>query len=183
MLEKKTIFAIVLGVVAVGVVVYQVVNISPSGPKSITSAIAAPTPSPIVSESKAPAVSVQVASETPTVDDYDSLIERLKEADLDYKSRRFRNPMTPLISEAELAKSSIWGPASRVELGPTNALSLGYSIEGIVWNEMQPMALINDQVVAVGELLDDGSLITEITRDTVRFTKDGEKYFLVLREE
>ena len=69
-------------------------------------------------------------------------------------------------------------------MGWTNAVAKGYSIEGIVWDEAAPpLAIINDQVVGVGESLDDGSRITEITADTVRFTKDGSKYYLVFREE
>ena len=60
---------------------------------------------------------------------------------------------------------------------------MGYTLEGIVWGEIDSFALVNNQVVGVGEKLDDGALVTQITRDTGRFIRDGNKYYLVLREE
>jgi hypothetical protein len=91
--------------------------------------------------------------------------------------------MNPLVSAPTPAKRRPSGPATKVSVGPTDALKKGYTIEGIVWNEVEPLALLNGQVVSVGENLNDGSLITEITADTVRFTTNGIEYYLVFRGE
>ena len=76
--------------------------------------------------------------------------------------------MRPLVSDPKPDGAKPSGPATNVTVGPTDALSKGYTIEGIVWNEVQPLALVNEQVVSVGERLTDGALITEITPDTLR---------------
>ena len=182
-IEKKTILAIVLGVVALGVVMHQIAGVFSFYTKAITSAVAAPTPAPAVPGPEAVTESVEAASILRPTIDYEGFIATVRETDLDYGSRGFRNPMTPLISGDEREKTKTAGPAAKVAVGPTDALSLGYAIEGIVWNEVDPLALINEQVVSIGESLSDGSLITEITQDTVRFNKSGRDYFLVFKEE
>lgn len=181
--DKKTILAIVLGIAAVGVVVYQVMGSFSSTPRAGTSAVAAPTPSPVASTSQTAPASVRAASEPSLSDDYAKFIATVKEDNLPFKSRTFRNPMTPLVSEKKSDEPKASGPATKVAVGPSDALALGYTIEGVVWNEANPLAIVNDQVVGVGETLEDGSVITEITPDTVRFTKQGRNYFLVFREE
>ena len=182
-IDRKTILAIVLGVAALGVITYQFVGVFSSNAQSVTSAVAAPTPTPVVSGPEAVPASVMVASVSEPTIDYESFIRTLRENDIDYESRGFRNPMTPLISAETRDKAKTSGPASKVALGPTDALSLGYTIEGIVWNDIDPLALVNEQVVTVGERLADGSLITDITLDTVRFSKNGRNYFLVFKED
>jgi hypothetical protein len=181
--DKKTIAAIVLGIVAVIIVLYQVMGAFPSTTNAVTSAVAAPTPSPIVSASQTAAASVQVASVSTSAVDYASFIATVKEDNLPFKSKIFRNPMTPLVSDQKPDEPKASGPAAKVALGPSDALSMGYTIEGIVWNDADPLAIIDNQVVGVGEMLDDGSIVTEISPDTVRFTKQGTNYFLVFREE
>lgn len=181
--DKKTILAIVLGAVALGVVMYQFAGVFSSNAKALTSAVAAPTPSPVVTGPESASASFEDESISEPTIDYEGFMASVRETDLDYGSRIFRNPMTPLISGDKQNSSKASGPAAKVALGPTDALSLGYSFEGIVWNEADPLALVNDQVVGVGEQLSDGSLITEITHDTVRFTKNGKNYFMVFKEE
>ena len=181
--DKKTILAIALGIAAVIVVLYQVMGAFPSATSAVTSAVAAPTPSPIVSTPQTSPASVQAGPATSPASEYGDLIATIKEQDLVFDSKWFRNPMTPLVSKSKSDRPKAYGPATNVALGPTNALSMGYTIEGIVWNEAEPMALINDQVVSVGERLENGAVITEITPDTVKFTRNGTNYFLVFREE
>ena len=91
--------------------------------------------------------------------------------------------MTPLVEKLNRDQARAAGPATKVVAPLTDARSMGYSIEGIVWNDFNPLALVNNQVVGIGEKLDDGALITTITQDTVRFTRNGMRYYLVLREE
>lgn len=183
--DFKTIVAIILVVVAVVLVGYRLVGPFMPGRKAAPSPIASSAPSPASSTSSSPNLassSLTMAAAEKPKSDYEMLIAKVTERDLAYKGHGFRNPMAPLVSEPSKGTSKS-SSGMKVRLGSSNALALGYSIQGIIWNEVDPLALVNNQVVGVGERLDDGALITEITRDTVRFTKKGNKYFLVFREE
>ncbi len=178
-MDKKTIIAIVLGVMALAVVLYQFRGIFSSG-KGRVASVAPPKPAPAAAP-----VAATAASEAEPMPEkgYAAVISNVKETDLAFGSRRFKNPMTALVQKVERTRPRVTGPATRVTAARTEALAMGYSIEGIVWNGVSPLALVNNQVVGIGEKLEDGELITEITRDTVRFTRDGQKFYLVLREE
>jgi hypothetical protein len=174
--DKKTIIAVILAVVAVSVIAYQFLGTGSANVRAASSAIAAPTPAPVQT-----AVSQTVASRPKDVrqaqTDYDRLIASVSELDLAYRSETFRNPMAPLVPDPATQAMA------EAETVSPDAISRGYSIKGIIWNDAQPLALINDQVVGIGERLDDGALITEINPSSVKFTKRGNRYVLVLREE
>ena len=184
--DKKTIIAIVLGVVAVGLILYQFKGAFSSAKTRIRIASSVPAVT-LQSDSAAsqPRSSTPSSESGPTrLDGYTALIAKLEESDIAFENRNFKNPMRPLVSDAGARRrKKASGPATKVSVGPTDALSMGYTIEGIVWNQVDPLALVNDQVVGVNEKLKNGALITEITPDTVRFTKNGKRYYLVLREE
>ncbi|RJP64270.1 MAG: hypothetical protein C4532_19430 [Candidatus Abyssobacteria bacterium SURF_17] len=180
-LDKKTVLAIVLGIVAVGVVVYRFGGVIPSG----TNAVGAVADASAVSAARSLQSSASLAgipAESAT-SDYEGLIATITEKDVAFRRNNFRDPMTALVTDAKDEEGKFGGPAANVALGPTDALSMGYTIEGIVWNEVEPMAIVNNQVVGVGEQLDDGAFIAEITNDTVTFMKDGNSYYLIFREE
>ena len=181
--DRKTIIAVVLVLLAVGVVVYQLTGGMASG-KSTANAAAVPAPS-VAKKTPQPAVSApQVPKSSLTQDDYDNLIAAVSEKDLAYRSPSFRNPMSPLIPDPKTAQ--VMADLHFDDKGgtaPIDAVAMGYSIQGIIWNKAAPLALINNQVVGVGEALEDGSLVTEIKPDMAKFTKKGKNYFLVFREE
>ena len=174
--DSKTILAIVLVIVAVGVVAWQFLGgTSSSAINKAKKVAAASTPS----AAQPAASSVQMVAQEKTVvkqSPYDKLIARVSERDLAYRAQTFRNPMAPLVPEPST------GTIVRAEDDSTDEIK-GYSIKGIIWNDAQPLALINDQVVGVGERLEDGALITEINPNSVKFSKRGKRYVLVLREE
>ena len=118
-------------------------------------------------------------------DGYAALVATLKESDVAFDKAGFKNPMTPAKGESSRPKS--WSPkgVEKPKITPSTAEKLAEndSIEGIVWNDKDPLALVNDQVVGIGEKLEDGAVVTDITRDTVRFSRNGQRYYLVLREE
>lgn len=186
-IEKKTIAAIVFGIVAVAVILYQMRGVILPAKRRVPP----PTPRPATTTfAGASAFQTSAAGaggeESVPTGDYAGYIAKLKVSDIVYESDEFKNPMTPLIEdeeEEERDRPKISGPATKIVVPDTEALAKGYTIEGIVWNEKDPLALVNDQVVAIGEELEDGAVVTEITRDTVRFSRNGNKYFLVLREE
>ncbi|MBI5119060.1 hypothetical protein HZA56_21560 [Candidatus Poribacteria bacterium] len=179
--DRKTIIAIVLAVLAMGVVVYQFLPRT-SVPKS-AAAVTEPAASfsQVAANALAQKAGGQVAEAAEEVSPYESFLSGIKEMDLAFVEETLRNPMTPLIADPKDTVVPTGG--EEVVGGEINGLSVGYTIEGIVWNSATPLALVNNQTVTVGESLDDGSLITEIAADTVRFVKDGKKYFLVFRED
>jgi hypothetical protein len=181
-LDKKTIIAVVLGLVAVGVVIYQFAGVAlPS--KNTVSAAVTRTPSAAKINTQ-PAAVAQVTRVSQAGEDYDDLIAEVSESDLAYRSPAFRNPMLPLIPDPKAIQfMADLRPSDRDGSGPIDAVAMGYSIQGIIWNKVEPLALINNQVVGVGEALDDGAIVTEITPDTAKFIKKGKNYFLVFREE
>jgi len=179
-IDKKIILAIILGVLAVGVVLYQIRGMFSSG-KSRTASVIPKPPSAAVSAAQIS--SVGTGRQSPSTGEYAAFIAKIKESDITFKSRKFKNPMAPLVEKLNRDQARAAGPATKVVAPLTDARSMGYTIEGIVWNDFNPLALVNNQVVGVREELDDGALITEITQDTVRFTRNGMRYYLVLREE
>jgi hypothetical protein len=179
--NRKTIIAIVFAVLAMGVVVFQFLPRA-SIPKS-TQAMAEPVASVTLAASVAPTqrAGARVAKAAEKVSPYESFLSGIKEMDLVFVEATLRNPMTSLVADPKDVVVRARG--EEIIGGEINAISVGYTIEGIVWNPGTPLALVNNQTVTVGESLDDGSLIMEIAADTVRFTKDGKKYFLVFRED
>lgn len=183
-IDKKTIVAIVLCVVAVIVVVLRIRSgFAPSKPSARSGAKAKTATGQAVAQVSKAAVS----SPEPSLSakGYQEFISTLEESDIDFDQKKLRNPMTPLVREAGKGRT---GSKGAKQPGPpietlTNAQSLGYSIEGIVWDELEPLALINNQVVGVGDRLEDESLIVAITKKKVRFTRKGREYFLEFREE
>ena len=184
-MDKKTIILIALAVVAVVIVVYQFRGMFSSG---------RPAPAPVTAKKATPQAPKQglgagmLAKKIQSLpaSGYEAYIATVKESDMAYQKSGFKNPMTPVEGESE--KPQNWVPASvgktPVAVGSeAEILARDDSIEGIVWNEKDPLALVNNQVVGIGEELEDGAVVTEITRDTVRFSRNGKRYYLVLREE
>ena len=184
-IDKKTIVAIVLCLVAVVVIG---VRLKSGFAPARSSAKRAPKPvaTAQVSSAKASRAAAHAEELSQKAKGYSSYIDTLQESDLAFESKSFRNPMTPLISESDRRKSGSSGGTLSTKtpvVGLTDGLALGYSIEGIVWDEAEPLALINNQVVGVGDQIDNETQIVEITPGKVRFTRKGREYFLEFREE
>ena len=188
-MDKKTIMAIVLIVAALGLVLYQMRGVfMPSRSKTAATATtpkskpAAPVTQPAAGASNARSVKSLMA------DDYSGYIASLNETDIDFSGRKFKNPMTPIVEDGENGRPQNWVPRPDHVEKPKRTpgfeeLAEDDTLEGIVWNEKDPLALVNDQVVGVGEELEDGAVVTAITQDTVKFSRNGNRYYLVLREE
>jgi hypothetical protein len=174
--DKKTIVAVVFVLVAIAVVAYQLLGTGSAATKAVSNALAATTPSALkpVAVSSAPTADEQKKDVLP-MRAYEQLLASVREQDLAFRDVQFKNPMSPLIAENKGATTEKVETAADV--------TRGYSIKGIIWNDERPLALVNDQVVGVGERLDDGALVTEINPSSVKFTKRGNRYVLVLREE
>ncbi|MCX5715694.1 MAG: hypothetical protein NTV07_02310 [Candidatus Omnitrophica bacterium] len=78
------------------------------------------------------------------------------------------------------AKAAAWG-RDPFSFGKSTYASAenGMVLNGIVWDENAPSAIINDNIVKVGEEVD-GKKVAEIKKDKVILTKDGAVYELNL---
>lgn len=188
-MDKKTIIAIVLIVAALGMVLYQMRGVfmpsrpgtTATAPKSSPPATASPMHSAAGASNVRSVKSLMAGS-------YSGHIADLKETDVDFSGKKFKNPMTPIVGDGDNAQPQNWVPRPDDVEKPGRMpgfeeLAEHDTLEGIVWNAMEPLALVNDQVVGVGEELEDGAVVTAITQDTVKFSRNGNRYYLVLREE
>lgn len=191
-MDKKTIIAIVLIVFALGVVVYQTRSMFvPTGPKTPPVTATSAQKKPFAPATAAP---TQLAAGGPSAGNsvqslmasgYATYIAKLAETDIEFSGKRFKNPMTPIVGGDENAEPQVWVPVvnTSTSIPGIEELSTDDTLEGIVWNDKDPLALVNDQIVGVGEELEDGAVVTAITQDTVKFSRNGNRYYLVLREE
>lgn len=67
----------------------------------------------------------------------------------------------------------ILGRAGKTQAGPLS----GITLIGIIWDEKNPCALINNEVVKIGDKIDDCTVI-EIRQDSVTVIKQGQVYTL-----
>ncbi len=182
-MDKKTIMLIILGVVAVVVVVRAILPSGKSAPAPVAAKSASAQNAPVASGRGSGAAMLAEKIRSLPANGYEAHIATLKVADVAFHESGFKNPMTPAKSESLRPQS--WTPpvvVKPVVVPDVEILAKDDSIEGIVWNDKDPLALVNNQVVGIGEELEDGAVVTEITRDTVRFKRNGKRYYLVLRE-
>jgi len=55
-----------------------------------------------------------------------------------------------------------------------------HKLGAIIWSPSNPLAIIDGNVMGVGETLRDGSMVTEIGRNFVALKRDGKKFRLAL---
>jgi hypothetical protein len=92
-----------------------------------------------------------------------------------YSSKNIRNPMAPLLAKPE--KVAVMPQATRRDSSST----IAHRLMGIMWSPAKPLAIIDGNVMAVGEKLRDGSVVAEIGRDSVALKRDGKMFRLVLK--
>lgn len=88
--------------------------------------------------------------------------ESLTPEDLSSKSKKQRDPFVPLAGGAEGSKLT-W-----------------FTLEGIIWKEEKPLAIINDQIITKGDFIQ-GAKIVDIKKDGVIILYGGEEIFLPLK--
>lgn len=83
-----------------------------------------------------------------------------KESEFVYNSHDKKDPFTAYVAEVE---------------GTEDVATLSdMRLEGIIWDENKPIAVINDKVMAVGDVID-GAVIKEIKQNEVVFEVNGQK--------
>lgn len=168
--RKQIIIAVVLVVVLIIVVVYQVfiAGGAPPAPPAVqktaapkTSSARPPAPQPIMME---------------TVDiDPEALLRDVEVVPFDYDLHRIdRNPMTPLIGQVSGPRAPVYTQDATAR--PFEVLQK--KISGIIWDEREPMAVVDNEVVVPGHVYPDGVLVHSIEPNRVVF-KVGDSYYPV----
>ncbi len=94
-----------------------------------------------------------------------------------YSGKNLRNPMTPLVAKPE--KVAVL-PVDR-DISRESTAAVAHRLMGIMWSPTNPLAIIDGNVMTVGEKLRDGSVVAEIGRDSVALKRDGKTFRLVLK--
>jgi len=94
-----------------------------------------------------------------------------------YSRKNIRNPMAPLLAKPEKVAG-----VPQKKAAPRDSSSLiAHRLMGIMWSPTKPLAIIDGNVMAVGEKLRDGSIVEEIGRDSVALKRGGKTFRLVLK--
>lgn len=170
--RNKYILLAVLGLVAVGVVIYQITR-PPAIPEMPprpdgqprTAAPAAPAPS---SPAAAPGQSAFVQADV----DIEQLLASVQEVDFDYQlERQARNPMTPI--HRTRAGEVIDTTAGRADTSPALAIARGMIITGIMYDPAEPIAVLENradqqvELVTVGHSFPIGIVVESIDESSV----------------
>lgn len=157
---KQVVMLAVLGIVAVGVVGYQLMGGSstPGGAAGTTAA----KPGATAGGAK---INVAEPARLKEVDvDSDSLLAEIKVVTFTYADLRIdRNPMTPLVGT--LNTGDIQAPINK----PTTMEVLQKKVTGIVWDDFDPQAVVDNEVVSIGHVYPNGVKVFDIQRDRVIF--------------
>ena len=89
-----------------------------------------------------------------------------------------RDPFVPLID----AKGNI---KDKKDLFPVRgeSLPIAITLKGILWDERYPLAVINEKVLAEGDVLAGGVVLDTINEDGVVLDYQGEKFPIKLRKK
>lgn len=172
--KKQIIIAGALGLVLVAVLVYQFLiagGAPPPPPKAPASGeTAAARPAGGTADAKSASTTVAAAdgpARLKKVDvDLDALIESLNVVTFVYDNEKInRNPMTPLVGRV-LAPTEEPLP---VGTGTNVGTIRSKQVTGIIYNEFNPVAVVDDQVITEGYQYLDGVVVTQIEPKRVWF--------------
>lgn len=162
--KKQIILAGILGVVLVGVLLYQFLIAGGAPPPkagSAPKAQTAGTSTAVATRPNTPPARLQKVDV-----DLDKLLKNIEVVTFIYDNERIsRNPMTPLVGR-------IFASSERTEAsGPVvNEYSIREkAVSGIIYNEFNPVAIIDDEVVTEGHQYADGVVVTQIEPKRVWF--------------
>ena len=178
----------VFGIAFVGVLGYQLwpQSAPPRPTKSTTTVAKSAGPSssrPARSTKRPPAQKLEMRE----VDiDIDELLAEIKEVDFNYEAERTaRNPMSPLVGMM----------APRPPPGPDDPRGdshrtvealvavMNMAVTGIVWDPLNPLAVIDNEVISQGYEYSSGVMVHSIERDRVVFRVGGSEVEVELKEQ
>ena len=162
---NKNIMAGLLGVAAVGVVIYQIMFAG--GPATPPSEAGAPPAAPGAALDAGLPAAAGVAGPTRLTSvevNIDELLKGVQEVTFDYDQMRIdRDPLAALVGKI----------GNQKEGAPTQISSvqrvLHKRITGIIFDSVRPVAVVDDDVVTVGYVYPDGVKVKAIEKDKVVF--------------
>ena len=171
--RKQVIIASALGVVLVGVFAYQFYSFflaaEPEGGPAASKKIAARdtgTPGARVT----PNSPVQPMTLKKDEVNLDILLGDVEVVNFDYAlSRIERNPMTPLIAQIYPQRDGQGRDLGGTIEEPGIPFVLRKKVTGIIYDEYNPMAVVDDEVVSLGKTYPSGIQVYSIERDRVVF--------------
>lgn len=168
--QKKAIMLGVLLLVAVGVVIYQFMGSSGGAtPSSKPAASAGGTAGGGASAAKPAAGKAAPAGPTRLVEvnvNIDELLEGVEEVTFNYETMRIdRDPLAALVGGP--LKRDDGAGAVLTATGPMEILRK--KITGIIYDEYDPVAVVDDEVIHIGHQYPNGVKVHAIERDKVIF--------------
>jgi hypothetical protein len=170
----KKVFAAVTGLLAVGLVIRAIFFSGVTPPASAsTTPNTAPSPAAQAADAAAPAGSnaaapAAAAPEAPV--NLDELAKGVEEVRFLYDRMELaRNPMTPLVGPQAVFAATAPGSGDGADQlqAQSELLAQQLSVTGIIWDKTFPVAVINDDVVAPGDVLPGGVVVEAIGPDRV----------------
>lgn len=162
--RNQVILAAVLGVVLVGVLIYQFVIKGGPAPPPQPSGSGAQQQQASAAEPAGPAEGPARLRRTDV--NLDKLLKNIEIVTFVYNNERIsRNPMTPLVGrvfqgqieqEPTTPGTAIWGIRNK-------------NVSGIIYNEFNPVAIVDDEVITEGHQYADGVVVTNIEPKRVWF--------------
>lgn len=172
--QRQVIIAVILLIVLAAVLIYQFVIAKPKPPSQ--------TPATQTQTSRQHTASQQTASNANTItreikpnieeleENVDEIIERLL-ADIQVVQFNYqeivppRNPMTPLVGLIPQTIFELETPIPSTEVAPGQVLNK--KISAIIWDEYQPLAVIDDKLVPEGYIFPDQVQVYKIEPNRV----------------
>ncbi len=185
--RRQLIIAGALFVVLIGILFYQFVLARPQPPTPPTSTPARANTTPTAQATAVPSGGSSIA---PTIDtleqNVDEIIENLLTA---IKIVQFnyqeipppRNPMTPLVGVIQTTMFEAETPVPSTEVTPGQVLSK--KISAIIWDEYQPLAIIDNKLVAEGHTFPDRIQVFKIEPTRIVFKLDDTIFPVRLKEQ
>ncbi len=168
--RKQIIIAGALVVVLIVVGVYQVF-IAGGAPPSAPAVQTTKAPQTTPARAPAPQPTMLVTADI----DPEALLREVEVVPFDYDLHRIdRNPMTPLIGQVTGPRAPMYTPGATTRTVEV----LQKRVSGIMWDEREPMAVVDNEVVVPGHVYPDGVLVHSIEPNRVVF-KVGDSYYPV----
>ncbi len=173
--KKQLIVAAILGVVLVGVLVYQ---FSGGKPAAKTSGAGATTlASGAVADTQKPE-SVMKKAEV----NIDELLTGIKEVDFDYEREKMpRDPLAALVGTVTKKKEGETSDETSAQ-SPTVLQIMNKVVAGILWDKVRPLAVVDNEVVYPGYEYPDGTRVEKIEKNAVTFKVGDSEIQVELKE-
>jgi hypothetical protein len=165
--KKQAIILGALGLVLAVVLGSQLVGGKPS-PAAQATQTGAQAPARISADSL-PNAEPRVASVFQRANvNLDSLVQEIKVVEFEYAKERIdRDPTLPLVGDAMLLRARTAKTSSSQSPDDLLFSAKRMKVTGIIWDEVAPLAVIDDNVVAVGFQFEEAIFVKAIERDRV----------------